>query len=148
MSNHTRNQDQRNDRAAGIVVGIAAAALVVAIYLFPGCVTNPDGSTSPDWAKIDVAGDEIIRTLDVQAVNWAHRPEVVEDIEKLRDAVALLDAAVDRIIDGEGTLEFDTYLSAAIALVDELVRETEDDDLRAALSGVSASLGLVRVLAA
>lgn len=149
MSSYLRNSNARTDRTAGIAVGLCAAALAVTIYVLSGCVTNPDGSSSPDWVKIDIAGDEIIRTLDVQSANWEHRPDVLEDLQRLKVAIVMLDAAVGRIIaDGESTVEFDTYLLAAIAIVDELVAQTEDDDLRASLSGVSASLGLVRVLAA
>lgn len=149
MSNYRRNINLRADRWSALLVGLCAAALALAIYFgSTSCVSTLDGGTAPDWARIDIAGDEIISLLDAESANWAHDPGVVEDLQRVKAVVQLLDAAVDQIIAGGSGADFDTYLLAAITLVDELSAQAGDDDLRATLTSVRGLLGLLRVLAA
>jgi hypothetical protein len=146
---YTRNQDEINNRWSAVMVGLCAAGLAVLIYFTTASCNAPlAGRSQVNWHKADIAGDEAIALLEAASVTWAHDPGVVKDLQRVKAAVQLVDAAVDSIIAGEGDGGLDLYLFAAIALVDELAAQAEDDDLRATLTSVRLALGMARVLAA
>jgi len=122
--------------------------VVVLVLTLAGCKTAPTGETVPDWAKIDVAGDEIIGVIDGQVVTWQHRPEVVHDLMNVRRIVADIDAAVDLVIAGGEPFDLDSAIIAAISVLDDLVANTADPDLRATYSSLRAALGTIRVVLA
>ena len=140
-----KNRNEINDRWAAVWVGICAAALVA--FMAVSCCAPGDPECN-DWAKADVAGDEAIALLEAASVTWAHDPDVVEDIQRVKAAVQLVDEAIDVVIAGGSPAGLDTYLAAAIALVDELAAQAEDDDLRATMTSVRLALTMAKVLAA
>jgi len=125
-----------------IVAALAALSL-------PGCMTMPDGSTGPDWHRIDVAVDQVVSLLASQEKTWAHQPEFAEDIAKLKDAVVEFDKLAHAINEG-GEVPANAYgiVEGIAKLVDEFISETdiEDQDLLAGLSTFRAVLGLYLVL--
>jgi len=149
MNTRIRNQNERADRNAGIVVGLAALAVAAAIFIFPACSPTTGDQPRVDWHKVDVAGDEILLLLDQQAIVWDHRPDVVHTIEEIEKVVRDVDAAVSLISEGGSIGDFDEALDAAILLVDQLSIEAgDDDDMLAILSSVRALLGAMRIMAA
>ncbi len=126
--------------------------LLPMLLVLAGCKINPlTGEEEVDWAKVDVAGDEVVGLLEDQAALWAHKPETAETFQRLADAVALLDTAVAAYAaSGEGGPDdIARYLDAAINLADELkagLDPQEERDMFAAMSGVRRALGLIRIL--
>jgi hypothetical protein len=122
--------------------------ILLALPLLAGCPSTGDQNPEATWEKIDLIGDEVLVLLDDQILLWAHDPEAVENLTRVRAAVEAADRAVHAYVTTGGELsEALDYVEVAIALVDTLRDEVdpEDKDVVATLSGIRNSLGILRI---
>jgi len=128
----------KSDRAWGFILGILASALAVSIAIWTsGCATLEDGSTGPNWAKIDVAGDEILLSLERRGAD-----------DDILAAMRALDSAVDAVIEGGDPANVWSLIDTLTVLVDAALAGELSDNDRELMEDVREVLALIRIMAA
>lgn len=143
-SQHAWKQPWRGAAHACLMALPLWVALIVGCCAVFGCASTP-------WAKLDVAGDEIVAGIDRQIMLRHDKPSQVSTLEDVRKVAVAVDETITAMAAGNPPPEgWDAALKAATAAVDATIAGlgADDQDLRAALDAVRTGLGLIRIMAA